>query len=102
MSNMNETKNIRVDDKDVLVADLPKPIRDNVDMYDKVRDKIDALAYELNILNHAAISLNSRVLMDTAEYIKAVEQAQAETDAEADTEAAAAETKDKTSKKDKK
>jgi hypothetical protein len=85
MSNSNkDTLSINVDGNEVMVAELPKPIRDNVDMFNKVRAKMDTVTYELNILNHAAISLNSRILIDAAEYLKAVKEAQETAEAEAE------------------
>ena len=82
MSKSNKTLGMNVDGKEILIANLPKPIRDNVDLFDRVRADMDELSYELTILNHAGISLNNRILVDAAEYLKALKEAEEAQEAE--------------------
>ena len=78
MSNSNKTLSMNIDGKEILVAELPKAIRDNVDLFDRVREDIDEISYNIAVLNHAAISLNNRILVDASAYFKAVKESEEE------------------------
>jgi uncharacterized protein YoxC len=92
---MDKTLTIDMNGTPVQVDTLPKPIRDHVDLFDKIREDIEELGYKITVLNHAAASVSNKVSTDASEYLnqiteaeaeKAMEEAKAKEAKEADTE----------------
>ena len=71
----NKLKTLSIDGNEILIEELPKSIRDVVDIFDRVREDMEDLTYEINVLNHAAMALNNKISAEVTEYLTALENA---------------------------
>lgn len=66
---MDKTLEFNINGAKVMVDDLPKPIRDMVVLFDRMREDLADLSYQQNVLLIAVSAINSKIIVEAQEFI---------------------------------
>ena len=65
---MDKTLELNIDGNKVVVDDLPKPIRDMVVLFDRMREDLSDVVYQHNVLLVAISGMNAKIISEVQNY----------------------------------
>lgn len=66
---MDKTLHFDINGTNVMVDDLPKPIRDMITLFDKMRDESSDVVYRHNVLRIAIGTLNANIIKEAQTFL---------------------------------
>lgn len=71
---MDKTLQFDINGTNVLVDDLPKPIRDMITLFDKMREESADVVYRHNVLRIAIGTLNANIISEAQAFLDGPEE----------------------------